>query len=43
VASAIVVVHDYPGIDLERIWDIVERDLPVLRMQIKSLLDEFAK
>ncbi|AFM26877.1 HepT-like ribonuclease domain-containing protein [Desulfomonile tiedjei] len=35
-----VVVHDYLGIELERIWDIVERDLPSLKMQIKSILDE---
>ncbi len=26
-----VVVHDYLGIELERIWDIVERDLPPLK------------
>jgi uncharacterized protein with HEPN domain len=25
-----VLVHDYLGINLERVWDIVERDLPVL-------------
>jgi uncharacterized protein with HEPN domain len=23
-----VVVHDYLGVDLDRIWDIVEDDLP---------------
>ncbi|MDQ7782873.1 MAG: DUF86 domain-containing protein [Desulfomonilaceae bacterium] len=38
-----VVVHDYLGIDLERIWDIVERDLPPLKTQIKEILDEFGK
>jgi uncharacterized protein with HEPN domain len=35
-----VVVHDYLGVELERIWDIIERDLPSLRKQIKSILDE---
>lgn len=38
-----VVVHDYLGIELERIWDIVERDLPPLQMQIKRIADEFGK
>lgn len=35
-----VVVHDYLGIEPARIWDIVERDLPPLKMQIKSIVDE---
>lgn len=33
-----VVVHDYLEIDLEQIWDIVERDLPVLKGQIRAIL-----
>jgi uncharacterized protein with HEPN domain len=36
-----VVVHDYLGIELERIWDIVERDLPPLKIEIQSIVDEF--
>jgi uncharacterized protein with HEPN domain len=36
-----VVVHDYLGIELERIWDIVERDLPTLKTQIKNIANEF--
>jgi uncharacterized protein with HEPN domain len=35
-----IIVHDYLGVDLERIWDIIERDLPVLRTQVKTILDE---
>jgi uncharacterized protein with HEPN domain len=35
-----IIVHDYLGVDLERIWDIIERDLPVLRTQVKTVLDE---
>jgi len=34
-----VVVHGYLGIDLERIWDIVERDLPRLRAQVSAMLE----
>ena len=35
-----VLVHDYFGIDLVRVWAVVERDLPVLRGQIDGLLAE---
>ncbi len=35
-----VIVHDYLGIDLEQIWDIVERDLPVLKVQVAAILQE---
>ena len=35
-----VVVHDYLGVDLERIWHIVEFDLPGLKTHIDSLLVE---
>ncbi len=35
-----VVVHDYLGIELERIWEIIERDLPILRAQISTICDE---
>jgi uncharacterized protein with HEPN domain len=33
-----VVVHDYLGIDLPRVWDIVERDLPDLKRAISTML-----
>ncbi len=31
-------VHEYLGIDIEQIWDIVERDLPVLKQTISDIL-----
>lgn len=36
-----VIVHDYLGIDIEQIWDIVERDLSKLRAAVDVLLSEF--
>lgn len=33
-----VVVHDYLGVSLNRIWDIVEKDLPVLKENITAIL-----
>lgn len=35
-----VVVHDYLGVDLDRIWDIVEDDLPILKNKIGIILGE---
>lgn len=35
-----VVVHDYLGVDLERIWHIIEYDLPGLKKDIDGLLVE---
>ena len=35
-----VVVHDYLGIDLTRIWDIVQRDLPELKRAIIAMHGE---
>jgi uncharacterized protein with HEPN domain len=34
-----ILVHDYFGIDLDEVWGVVERDLPVLREQIRSILE----
>ena len=34
-----VVVHNYLGVDLEQIWDIVEGDLPFLKAKITMILE----
>jgi uncharacterized protein with HEPN domain len=33
-----ILVHDYLGINLVRLWEIVERDFPLLKRQIETLL-----
>ncbi len=30
-----VLIHDYMGIDLESVWNVVENDLPPLKEQLK--------
>ena len=35
-----VLVHDYLGISILRVWDIIDRDLPVLETAIRSLLSK---
>ena len=35
-----VLTHDYLGIDLARVWNIIERDLPGLKRTIEEMLKE---
>ena len=35
-----VLVHDYLGIDLERVWEITQRDVPELKRAILTILEE---
>jgi uncharacterized protein with HEPN domain len=32
-------IHEYFGVDLTLVWDVVERDLPSLRPRIQALVD----
>ena len=34
-----VLVHDYLGIDVERVWDITQRDVPELKRAILAMLE----
>ena len=34
------VVHDYLGIDVPRVWEIIEQDLPMLRKYVTMMLQE---
>jgi uncharacterized protein with HEPN domain len=33
-----ILVHDYLGVDLEKVWNIVQNDLPVLKSAIGAML-----
>ncbi|MDF0591378.1 HepT-like ribonuclease domain-containing protein [Candidatus Methanocrinis natronophilus] len=35
-----IVVHQYFGLDLELIWDVVEKDIPQLKPEILRIRDE---
>jgi len=35
-----VMVHDYFGIRLERVWEIIEKDLPELKRQMETIRRE---
>ncbi len=33
-------VHDYFGVNLQLVWDVVERDLPTLKVNVAQLLEK---
>jgi uncharacterized protein with HEPN domain len=35
-------IHDYFGVDLETVWVTTQADLPPLKLQIQSILNELA-
>ncbi len=37
-----VLVHDYLGVDLERVWEIVRDDLPRLKAAVEDALEALA-
>ena len=34
-----VLVHDYLGMDVQRVWNIIENEIPALREAIRKMLD----
>jgi uncharacterized protein with HEPN domain len=34
-----VLVHDYLGLNMARVWEVVERDLPELKAQVQRILN----
>jgi len=40
IAFRNVVVHDYLGLDLHQIWDIVTQDLPPLKTSVSQILKQ---
>jgi uncharacterized protein with HEPN domain len=35
-----ILVHDYFGIDVSIVWAVVERELPVLKQQLLTMLGQ---
>ena len=33
-------IHAYFGVDLDVVWDIINQDIPVLRIQIKDIIEK---
>ncbi|HOC52430.1 MAG TPA: DUF86 domain-containing protein [Caldisericia bacterium] len=35
-----IIAHEYFGVKLERVWDVIIKDLPGLRDKIKAIMEE---
>ena len=35
-----VLIHDYMGVDLDEVWNVIENDLEVLESQIRSIITQ---
>ncbi|MCK4475123.1 MAG: DUF86 domain-containing protein [Methanophagales archaeon] len=33
-------IHDYFGVDIDAVWDTVEKDIPSLKKEIKNLIEK---
>ena len=38
-----ILVHDYFGVNLDRVWEVIERELPQLKNQVEALLRELGE
>jgi uncharacterized protein with HEPN domain len=34
-----VLVHDYLGVDIQRVWNIIENEIPALKKAVRRMLD----
>ncbi|MFB0533982.1 MAG: DUF86 domain-containing protein [Anaerolineae bacterium] len=37
-----VLIHDYMGVDLVAVWEITQKDLPVLKQRVQTILKELS-
>jgi uncharacterized protein with HEPN domain len=35
-----ILVHDYFAVDTDIVWDVIERDLPDLKVKVEALLQQ---
>jgi uncharacterized protein with HEPN domain len=35
-----ILIHDYMGVDLEEVWNVIENDLPQLKQTVQTMLNE---
>jgi uncharacterized protein with HEPN domain len=33
-------IHEYFGVKLERLWEVIQKDLPALKEQISQILEQ---
>ena len=37
-----VLIHDYMGVDLSAVWEITQRELPVLKKHVRMILEKLS-
>jgi uncharacterized protein with HEPN domain len=35
-----IIVHDYLGIDLDTVWEIIQHDIPPLKQAVSAMLNQ---
>lgn len=35
-----VLIHNYMGVDLDEVWNVIEKDLPRLKRTVKAMQDD---
>ncbi len=35
-----VLIHNYMGVDLDEVWNVIEKDLPRLKRTVTAMLDD---
>jgi uncharacterized protein with HEPN domain len=33
-------IHDYFGVDVDEVWKVIQKDIPLLKIQIRKILEE---
>ena len=40
IAMRNILVHDYFSVDIDEVWSTIERDIPPLKVEVSSILEE---
>jgi uncharacterized protein with HEPN domain len=40
IAMRNILVHDYFSVDIDEVWSTIERDLPPLKVEVSSILED---
>jgi len=43
IAFRNILIHNYQNVDLNRVWEIIEKQLPILKPQIELMIKELDK
>ena len=38
-----ILIHDYLGVDIERVWGVLKNRLPRLKREISKIIDELER